>query len=197
MLYPYTVQEGGPPSRRPLPGGIQPSARCLAQGPDLGRGRGRHSVWDWPCLWECLSGSLSLSVYLCFISQASSSVFLCSSRSLFPPLFYSVCFCSCLYPSQFLFPFSSPFPVSRLCLCPGAPDLSGFLRPGTLGTGSGSAAGPLLQGADSTDSRGARWGVPSPDRTLSHCVRLSSDEPLSLGLFKSWRLSCPLLHSQH
>lgn len=61
-----------------------------------------------------VSGSVSQGLCLCFIFVSSLSIFLLVSLfiSLFPPLFYSACFCSFLYPSQFRFPFISHFPVS-------------------------------------------------------------------------------------
>lgn len=189
MLHPYTVQEGGSPSHGPLPDRIQPSARYLAQGPDLARLWGQHSFWDWPCFWECLSRSLSLffisSLPLCFFVHLSlsTSVLLCLL------LFFSVSLGVSL---------SLHLPLSclpALCLYPGSPDLSGFLCLGTQVTGSGFRAGPLLQGADSTNSGGLVWGA-LPGSHPAHFVRLS-DEPLSLGLFKSWHLSCSFQYPQH
>lgn len=192
MLQPYTVQEGGSPSHGPLPDQIQPSTRYLAQGPDLARLWRQHSFWDWPCFWECLSGSLSL-----FIFASSLSIFLCVSLfiSLFPP----VLLCLLLFFSVYLgVSLSLHLPLSRLpalCLCPGSPDLSGFLCLGTQVTGSGFRAGPLLQGPDSTNSGGLVWGALRGSHP-ARFVRLS-DEPLSLGLFKSWHLSRSFQYPQH
>lgn len=68
---------------------------------------GPCTVWNWACFQECLSVSLSLSL---FHLSLSISVSLFISLSFCFTL--STCFCSYLYPSQFILHLISLFPVS-------------------------------------------------------------------------------------
>lgn len=116
-----------------------------------------------------LGVSLRVSVSLClslFHLSASSSVFLCSSRSLFPPLFYSVCFCSCLYPSQFLFPFSSPSPSPASVSALGLPTCQALSVQEPWGLAAGLRQGPCSR-VRTPQTAGGRGGV-CPRRIPPH-----------------------------
>lgn len=84
-----TLQECGPPFHSSLPCQIQLSARCLAQGPDLG-GCAESAT-------GLVSGSVSQCLYLSLLSLVSSlSISISISLFLFISLTVHLCFTLCL-----------------------------------------------------------------------------------------------------